>query len=187
MDWRICAASVLFTTSHIPTLWWEPETRIFFFIPPSASSFDSSSVSCFCLIPLSPSLNPACLTVVSHLFRFGMVIKHLWHRRFDSQGETEAWDPWESCLLFYIISIYRRTNVLVLQEHDWPVSRQHAPSKHRSSSHYCHCRTPKRACPLHFWLLSSSSSSSSFTYKNSIPVNDLTPSFLMSVLCWVCI
>lgn len=107
-------------------------------------------LSCFCLIPLSPSFNPACLTVVSHLFRFGMVIKHLWHRRFDSQGETEAWDPWESCLLFYIISIYRRTNVLVLQEHDWPVSRQHAPSKHRSSSLYCHCRTPKRACPLHF-------------------------------------
>lgn len=164
MDWRICAASVLFTTSHIPTLWWEPETRIFFFTPPSAYSFDSSSVSCFCLIPLSPSLNPACLTVVSHLFRFGMVIKHLWHRRFDSQGETEAWDPWESCVLFYIISIYRRTNVLVLQEHDWPVSRQHAPSKHRSSSHYCHCRTPKRACPLHFWLLPFSSSLS-FTYK----------------------
>lgn len=64
-------------------------------------------------------------------------------RHFDSQGEIEARGPWESCVLFCIISIYRRTNVPVLQEHDWPVKQQHSPSKPRSSpSLHCRWKTP---------------------------------------------
>lgn len=102
----------------------------------------------FCLPHLPPLLfHPySSLCSVSHLFRFGVVIKHPSHRHFDSQGEIEAWGLWKSCVLFCIISIYRRTNVPVLQEHDWPVKQQHAPGKPCSSSSLC-ClwRTPKGA------------------------------------------
>lgn len=100
----------------------------------------------FCLPPPLLFLPYSSLCSVSHLFRFGVVIKHPSHRHFDSQGEIEAWGLWKSCVLFCIISIYRRTNVPVLQGHDWPVKQQHAPGKPCSSSSlYCLWRTPKGA------------------------------------------
>lgn len=115
-----------------------------------------------------------------------MVINSPSCRHFDSQGEIEAWGPWESCVLFCIISIYRRTNVPVLQEHDWPVKQQHRPGKpcSSSSSLYCCWRTPKGANTLPF--------DSSFSpppcplrVKNLHPINYFTPAlyYTASIVC----
>lgn len=113
--------------------------------------------------PVSLFLPSSFLCSVSHLFRFAMLIKHPSRRHFDSQGEIEAWGPWETCALFCIISIYRRTNVLALQEHDWPVKQQHVSS----SSLYCCCRTPEKSTHSPFRLILLCSSC-----KISIPIYD---------------